>query len=48
MNMRKALHILSFAAVAIATLTSCAKEEFKENAIPAGEKIEVSDIHLYL
>ena len=42
MNMRKALHILSFAAVAIAALTSCAKEELNENAIPAGEKIEVS------
>ena len=46
--MRKALHIIAFAAVALALLSSCAKEEFKENAIPAGEKIEVSDIHLYL
>ena len=40
--MRKALHIIAFAAVAIAALASCAKEEFKENAIPAGEPIEVS------
>ena len=40
--MKKTLHIISFAAVALALLSSCAKEEFKENAIPAGEPIEVS------
>ena len=40
--MKKTLHIITFAAVAIATLASCAKEEFTENAIPAGEPIEVS------
>lgn len=40
--MKKTLHIISFAAVALALLSSCAKEQFKENAIPAGEPIEVS------
>ena len=40
--MKQTLHIIAFAAVALAALVSCAKEEFKENAIPAGESIEVS------
>ena len=40
--MNRTFRLLSCAAVAIAALTSCAKEQFKENAIPAGEKIQVS------
>ena len=40
--MKQTLHIIAYAAVAIAALTSCAKEELNENAIPAGEPIEVS------
>ena len=40
--MKKTLKIFAFAVIALAALASCAKDQFKENAIPAGEKIQVS------